>query len=338
MATTYGTSTEPRGARRSRYARLPKVLRKPFVLQERDILIARFVHKYRFLNSHHIRALIPGNNKKITERLAQLYDHELLAKPPLKQGLSALYKPTIYELGRAGEVLLRERGFHNTSRQLWIAKNREGANRSVAHALMIADLMVSIEISCRAHGGIALIDASEIAAHSPRATRALDNPYNIPARARYIHPDTGQRHNVSTGVVPDKVFGLRNLEARTVQYFLFEADTGSVSLTGKDPKRHTVLRRISAYMQIARNGTHVSHFGIPEFVVLFLTSSGDRANRMRAIVDHLTDGAGSPRFLFRSHPRLTHPTKSFRPLDHSLFLPWKRSGRLNISLSALLRP
>jgi len=322
--------------RRPRYRRLPKTKRKPFSLRERDILIARYVHKYRFLNSHHLRALIPGNDKKITERLAQLYDQGILAKPPQKHGLTALYKPDVYELGRAGETLLRLRGFLNSSRQRWIAKNREGANRSVAHTLMIADLMVSIEISCRAHGRIALIEPSEIVAQAPQATRALDNPYVIPARPRYVHPDSNQVHNEHVGVVPDKVFGLRNLDAGTVQYFFFEADTGSVSLTDHNAKRHTVLRRLAAYMQIASSGRNSEHFGVPEFVVLFLTNSGERVGRMCAMVEHLTDGAGSPRFLFRSHPRLYHATRTPVPLDHYLRLPWKRSGRSNTSLLMLL--
>jgi len=321
--------------RRPRYKRLPKTKRKPFNLRERDILIARYVHKYRFLNSHHLRALIPGNDKKITERLAQLYDQGILAKPPQKHGLTALYKPDIYELGRSGETLLRLRGLLNPSRQRWIAKNREGANRSVAHTLMIADLMVSIEVSCRAHGRIALIEPSEIVSQAPQATRALDNPYLIVARPRYVHPDSKQIHNERVGVIPDKVFGLRNLDAGTIQYFFFEADTGSVPLTDRNAKRHTVLRRLAAYMQIA-GGRHSDHFGIPEFVVLWLTNSGERVNRMCAMVDHLTDGAGSPRFLFRSHPRLYHATRTFVPLTHYLTLPWKRSGRANTTLQFLM--
>ena len=51
--------------RRSRFKRQTKAHRKPFVLRERDVLIARYVHKYRYLNSHHIRALIPGNDVNV---------------------------------------------------------------------------------------------------------------------------------------------------------------------------------------------------------------------------------------------------------------------------------
>jgi hypothetical protein len=323
--------------RRPRYQRLAKTKRKSFNLRERDILIARYVHKYRFLNSHHLRALIRGNNKKITERLSQLYDQGILAKPPQKLGLTALYKPDVYELGRAGEALLRLRGFLNPSRQRWIAKNREGANRSVAHSLMIADLMVSIEVSCRYHGHIALIEPSEIVSQAPQGTRALDNPYVIPARPRYVHPDSNQVHNEPVGVIPDKVFGLRHLDSGTVQYFFFEADTGSVSLTDRNAKRHTALRRLASYLEIASSGRHRDHFGIPEFIVLFLTNSGERVSRMCAMVEHLTNGSGSPRFLFRSHPRMHHPTRTFVPLEHYLTLPWKRSGRSNISLLTLLQ-
>ena len=288
--------------RRSRHARLPKARRKSFILQERDILIARYVHKYRFLNSHHIRALISGNDKKITERLAQLYDQDIIAKPSLKSGLAALYKPAIYELGRIGGKLLKERGFLNIAAQRWIAKNREGTSRSITHTLMIADLMVSIEISCRSHPCVELIEPSQIIQQAPSSTRASDNPFCIPAHARYLHPDTMQVHDVPTGVIPDKVFGLRNLTSETVQYFFLEADTGSVSLTDKNQKRHTVLRRISAYMQMANRGTHTRHFNIPQFIVLFVTSSAQRAQHMLELVDHLTQGNGSPRFLFRTHP------------------------------------
>ena len=228
------------------------------------------------------------------------------------------------------------RGVLNTSQQRWISKNREGANRSIRHALMIADFMVSVEISCRAHGGIRLIEPSEIISAAPQKTRALDNPYSIPARAKYLHPDTKRVCDGKIGVVPDKIFGLRNIDAGTVQYFFFEADTGTVPLTDKNPKRHSVLETLAAYMHIANTGKHTEHFGIPEFVVLFLTHSRERVLHMRALIEHLTDSKGSPRFLFRSHPRLYHATKSFQPIDHYLALPWKRARRSNISLLLLL--
>lgn len=340
--------------RRHRYRTLPKSRRKPFILQDRDIDIARVVHEHYQLNSHHIRALIKSmnvpegrvqwNEKKITERLPQLRDEGILEKIRSDYDFTnALHRPDCYQLGPTGETLLRARGLLNESRAKAVAKNREGQFTSLPHRIMINDIWVSVQVAAVAHPDIRLIRPAEIIAAAPAATRAKDNPFEIPSHARYRHPRSGAEHSVATGVIPDKLFGLENRKTGRQLFIMLECHR-SVPLTDANPARKTVLKTLAAYRRInakpAQAGgepIYRQHFGIPNMVVLWATTSQQKADNILGLIDHLTDGKGSGLFGVACLPMHADQHRAARPDSRILVQKWIRYIRAEFQILELLQ-
>ncbi len=343
------TKRSDKRKRRHRYKTLPKGKRRPFILQERDVDIARIVHDHYQLNSHHIRALIKTmnvpagrlqwNEKKITERLPQLCDQGFLEKITSDYDFTnALHRPDCYQLGKAGEQLLRAKGLLNRNRSRLVAKNREGQFVSLPHRMMINDIWVSVQIAVNEHPDLRLIRLAEIIAAAPKATRALANPFEIPSHARYIHPRSGVEHSVKTGIIPDKIFGLENRSTGKQLFVMLEVHR-TVPLTDTNPARKTVLKTLAAYRRMNAKPAHAGvqpiyrqHFGIPNMVVLWATTSRKKADNILDLIDHLTEGRGSGLFGVACLPMHENQYRSPKPdaqvLDHA----WARCGRQPISL------
>src|SRR5580704_19370615 len=132
--------------RRSRMSRKPTG--KGIELTERDIDIFRLLTRYRYLRSGHLHALAGGKSqKRFIERLGHLY-HEggYLDRPSQQwQAINARYMPAVYELGNAGEYVLKQHGLTDESASSLAGRRRLGAARQYHHELMICDIVASIE-------------------------------------------------------------------------------------------------------------------------------------------------------------------------------------------------
>ncbi len=343
----------PKQKRRPRFKRLPKHKRSPFNLQERDIDIARIVHEHYQLNSHHIRALIKGmnvpegraqwNEKKITERLPRLCDEEIIDKIKSDYDFTnSLYRPDCYQLGRRGEILLRERGLLNESVARYVAKNREGKFTTLPHRIMTNDIWVSFQLAAQTHPDIEIIRPGDIIAAAPKATRKLDNPYEIKSHARYKHPRSGRLHSVATGVIPDKFCGFHNTRTGKQLFIMLEAHR-TVPLTDVNSSRKTVLKTLAAYLRMnarpkqkGAKPLYREHFGIPNMMVLWATTSQQKADNILALVDHLT--GGKPTGLFGVTVLPMHEDQHHSPVPDIDILshPWQRSKREPVSILELL--
>jgi Replication-relaxation len=339
--------------RRSRYKTLSKTKRSPLVLQERDIDIARLVHEHYQLNSHHIRALVRGlnvpngrtqwNEKKITERLPQLCDHGIIKK--IKSGYeltNALHRPDCYQLGLTGEKILRQRGLLNESTHRIVAKNREGQYASLPHRIMINDVWVSIQLAVQADPDLELIRPTDIIRAAPEATRRKDNPFEMPSHARYRHPRSGKEHSLPTGIVPDKLFGIQN-NATGRQLFIMLEVHRTVPLTDASPNRKTVLKTLAAYRRMnaklpgsSTAPIYQQHFGIPNMLVLWATTSDQKVANILALVDHLTEGNGSALFGAGCLPMHQNQLRSPKPATEILEYKWQRCRREGACILQLL--
>jgi hypothetical protein len=339
--------------RRSRYKTLSKTKRSPLILQERDIEIARLVHEHYQLNSHHIRALVrcfnlpsgraQWNEKKITERLPQLCDHGIIEK--IKSGYeftNALHRPDCYQLGLNGEKILRQRALLNDSTHRIVSKNREGQYASLPHRIMINDIWVSIQLAVQSTPDLELIRPADIIGAAPEATRRKDNPFEIPSHARYRHPRSGKEHSLATGIVPDKLFGIQNTATGRQLFIMLEVHR-TVPLTDANPNRKTVLKTLAAYRRMNSKSSGSStapiyqqHFGIPNMLVLWATTSDQKATNILALVDNLTDGNGSELFGAGCLPMHQNQLRSSRPDVGILEFRWRRSGRDGLSLAEFL--
>jgi hypothetical protein len=130
--------------RRLRYHR--KRIGKNITLTERDARIFRLLDRFRYLRSTFIHAFVGGNEKRLIERLGDLFHEGYLHRPTQQwQAFNARYTPAVYELDELGAALLRGRGEERTFADL-VSRGRMGANRQFAHALMICDTLASIEL------------------------------------------------------------------------------------------------------------------------------------------------------------------------------------------------
>ena len=128
-------------------SRLPRFKRiataAPIRLTERDHKIIRLIHRHRFLRSHQIIALIGGSAQQVSRRLQWLFHHGYLERPRAQlQYYERSGSQTIaYGLGNKSGSLLQ------LNPASWGEKNRAIGRMYLAHALLISDVMVSLELA-----------------------------------------------------------------------------------------------------------------------------------------------------------------------------------------------
>lgn len=104
----------------------------------------------------------------------------------------------------------------------WGEKNRAVGRIFLEHALLVSEVMVTIELACRRRG-IRLLAEGELAP---------------PGQAFRWRAKISSR--VELGIIPDRVFGLEFPDVQGVTeraFFFLEADPGVVSCTMRDHTR-----------------------------------------------------------------------------------------------------
>src|SRR5262245_28482937 len=127
-----------------RFQRAPEIA--PIQLTQRDLGIIRHIHRHRFLRSSHIVALTKGSAQQTLRRLQLLYHHGYLERPRAQidyyHRLGS--RPLVYGIGTKGAALLRRE--LTVSPNAWQTKNRTVGRVFLEHALLTADVMVTIEL------------------------------------------------------------------------------------------------------------------------------------------------------------------------------------------------
>jgi hypothetical protein len=263
-------------------SRLPRFERAhtvaPIQLTERDYDILRLVSRHRFLRSHQIIALIGGSAQNLSRRLQWLFHHGYLERPRAQlQYYEHSGSQTIaYGLGNKSGSLLQ------LNPASWGEKNRGISRVYLAHALLVSDVMVSLELACRQHG-IRLLHEDEL---------------NLPVEAP-LHWRVKMRDGSKLGVIPDRVFALeysdQNGQVQRV-YYLLEADRGTMPVVRKKLAQSSFYRKLLAYEATWANKVHQRHLGIPRFRVLTVTTSAARVKSLLDACSRLQRGHGL--FLF----------------------------------------
>jgi len=224
--------------RRSRFTR---VSLPPFELQDRDTEIIRQVFKHRFLRTSHLTALVEGSDQQISRRLQILYHNQFLDRPRIQSVRTAANRELTHALGNRGADLLARLSGTPRDKIDWTDKNNV-KDKFYEHTLMVADVMVGMELSCRRHGTVALIEPEEILAQAPLATRTRKEPYSWKVRL--------QGEPVSVTIVPDKVFGLhytQKTEGGNKGYFFLEADRGTMPVSRSNLKWTSMVKKVKEY-------------------------------------------------------------------------------------------
>ena len=263
-------------------SRLPRFQRAntvaPIRLTERDNNIIRLIHRHRFLRSHQIIALIGGSAQNLSRRLQWLFHYGYLERPRAQlQYYERSGSQTIaYGLGNKSGSLLQ---LHLPS---WGEKNRAVGRMYLAHALLVSDVMVALELACRQRG-IRLLHEDEL---------------NLPVEAP-LHWRVKIRDGTKLGVIPDRVFALEykdhNGQVQRVYYFL-EADRGTMPVVREKLAQSSFYRKLLAYEATWANKVHQRHLGIHRFRVLTVTTSSARVKSLLDACSRLQRGHGL--FLF----------------------------------------
>jgi DNA-binding Lrp family transcriptional regulator len=271
-------------------SRLPRFKRTTTVarmaLTERDRQIIRLVHRHRFLRSPQIVALIGGSSQQLLRRLQLLYHHGYLERPRAQidyyhQGGS---RHIIYGLGNKGGGMLLKQELGVAFREFsWGEKNRAVGRMFLEHALLVSDVMVTIELACRERG-IRLVTERELV---------------LPGKHQPFRWRVNIHNHVKLGVIPDRVFALELLDASGSSrraYFFLEADRGTMPVTRRNLSQTSFYRKLLAYEATWTQNLHRIRFGFHRFRVLTVTTSTARVKSLVDACSQLERGHGL--FLF----------------------------------------
>jgi hypothetical protein len=296
--------------------RLPRFKRSPTVapvtLTERDRAIIRLVHRHRFLRSSHILSLMGSSPQQILRRLQLLYHHGFLERPRIQieyyhQGGS---RQIVYGLGKRGASLLKQEPGADVRYFQVGGKNDPPHRFFFEHALLVSDIMVALELSCRKAESVRLLSEDE-----------LPLPGGFRRKPKW---KVKVNNRVLLGIIPDRVFAIESPAESPDQtpciYFL-EADRGTMPIVRKNLSQTSFYRKLLAYEATWAQGLHRSQFGFHRFRVLTVTTSAARVESLVEACSHLKSGHGL--FLFCDQAALqTH--------GDMLTAPWK-TGRGEIA-------
>ena len=256
----------------------------PIQLTKRDREIIRLVHRHRFLRSHQIVVLIAASPQQVLRRLKLLYHHGYLTRPraQLEYYERGGTRPMVYGLSsKGGKLLERELGITVSGN-----KNDDGVGRMfLEHAILVSDVMVTIELACRKSGDVRLLYEDQF---------ALQSKQNQSEWRVKVHD-----HGVTLGVVPDRIFALeytnQNSQLERVHFFL-EADRGTMPVVRSGLKQTSFYRKLLAYEATWTQKIHQRNLGIHRFRVLTVTTSAARVKSLVEACSKLKRGHGL--FLF----------------------------------------
>jgi len=282
-------------------------------LTKRDREILRHIHRHRFLRSGHLTSLVPGSRQQTLRRFQLLYHHGYLERPRCQ--IDYYYRggsrSIVYGIGNKGAVLLKRELSLPFHRLDWPNKNRV-ERYFLEHALLVSDLMVALELSCRRRRDVRLLTEDDLAADESAAGR---NPFRW-------------RVNVPGGftctVIPDRVFGLEFADGSRA-WFVLEADRATMPVTRSNLEKSSFRRKLLAYQATWAQNLHRRQFGWQRFRVLTVTTDSARLTTMQTACRALARGHGL--FLFTD-------AKSLREQPDLFALRWQ-TCRANESVSLL---
>jgi hypothetical protein len=281
-------------------------------LTERDREILRLVHRHRFLDSAQIIALLEQGEQQVLRRLQLLFHHGYLVRPRAQidyyhRGGS---RRMAYGLGNEGARLLKSESGSPLDPH-WSTKNRSVGRLFLAHALLVSQIMVGVEVGCRRQAGVRLLQGDELprlasGSHSGRE----GGPWQVSLNRR-----------LKLRIIPDRVFALEFEAAshpRNRVLICIEADQGTMPVVRHGLSQTSMYRKFLAYEAAWKAGLQRTQFGLHRLRVLVITTSPERVQSLHDACASLKTGPGL--FLFadveamrRHGDLLTLPCQGGRP-------------------------
>lgn len=287
-----------------RFERVPTAARLQLTARDRNII--QLVHRHRFLRSSHLAALIGGSSQQLLRRLQLLYHHGFLERPRAQldyyhHGGSHCI---VYGIGNKGAALLHNEIGVPFQHLRWSEKNRSVGRIYLEHALLVSDVMVAIELACRAHGKVRLIAQDQLSIPSGSSQEPPSFRWNVNVTS-----------SLKLGVIPDRVFALEYEDPgghADRAFFFLEADRGTMPVMRQNLSQTSFYRKLVAYEATWSHSVHRTRFGFHRFRVLTVTTSTVRLRSLVEACAQLKSGHGL--FLFADRTILEKPDDILAPL------------------------
>ena len=311
--------------------------RSRFVIEKRgtshritktDLVILDLLQRYRYLPSTYLLTFLSQSGKTSAyykKRLTHLrHELQVIDCPQASwHAANARYRPAVYMLTSKGVEALKQHGMFNP-------KPKSG--EPFAHELMVNLFHASLELGVRDNSKLSFISSAEILGNSkcPEETRLEKRPFRVPISFFYTAPKSRHSVHIKTHIRHDgDPFGIAYTEGGTTARIFFpgiEADRTTEPLSPEEYGRSSIRRKLYAIKEAAKNKTYRAHYGIPNYIVPFVTINPTHMYAMMALVNELSDGRGSKMILFKNIPDFSS-FETFPPAtDHFLSEPWQRVG------------
>jgi hypothetical protein len=195
------------------------------------------------------------------------------------------------------------------------------------HNLMAALIEANFEIAARKLG-LKFISWEQIKAlpETPYQTALSHTPFKLTANWG------GEDHNFYPDGHPFKLKGPTG-----VLSFLFEADRdaeGNRNLT--DAQRPYIEAKLLNYVAFTKSEGYRKHFGFPNLIVLFVTTSPRKCTNFEKLLLDITGGIGASNILFKPFPDFLEMETALKPDTSFLSDPWPRAGHEPFDIVARL--
>jgi hypothetical protein len=179
---------------------------------------------------------------------------------------------------------------------------------------MVCEVIASLDLAVWRYPDLRLISWTEILAKAPKAADRAG-----PLRIANFGPN-------EKAPVPDALFGIAYTAdaAPRYRFFALEADRGTMPVSRTSSIGTSLLEKVASYRSYVAAGRHRAELGIPNLLVLIVTTALSRAETIRSAIERRY--GESPSFLIQSVDCLSSP------LPTLLAGPWTRAGCAPIAI------
>lgn len=275
---------------------------RPLTLSTRDLAIFRLLdpeYGYHYLPSNWINAFVGGDALRLSKRLGRLAraPHGYLARR------QDWYKHAVYARTTKADELLGE--------------PRVRDRDPYPHRLLQDLVQASIAIGVGADPALSLMCWSDLAATGkiPSATLDTSDPHAIPLASGKLVPDGSP-------------FAIRK-DSRWRFVLGKEIDRATEPLTSTQARR-TIRQKLEHYREVFDRRLYAAHYGFPNSVVLFVTTS---PTRMLSMMELARDVIGPCSYLLFASTRDWANERRFPAPNGDMLGPYQRVGHPPLHLA-----
>lgn len=278
-----------------------------------------------------------GDKANFCDTLQTLYHHGYIDRP------MTLNHPTLW----AAYLVYRlaDKGKHTLAGHEKLSAYKNPPSNDPTHDYMASCLTASIEKAVHS-AGFRYISADEIIKKAPITTqypkketgKRAASPFDIPARVDRDFSYDGRKYQwrFTKPITPDALFGIE-YDTDTA-YFALEADRDSEDGFSSDSSKNSLLSKMLRYQDVAKRGTALTHFNIPNFMILFVTMSESRVDLIEKLEMQFLNlpkrDGGGPGASYIASTHIPYFGNYYTPpMTHDLCnREWKRAGTIPFSL------